>query len=190
MCVDLALSKLPFHFFGIYQRYIPLLPLSVLDLNRFQYCFHETALCLSLMIAARQVAWHFPCFCSILPLHVQAYVHSVISCIVLKTTQLFSGNLWSYQNWYVRCPSNYIQMVPNLRVKNWYVTSAFFIGHKAPVFFFFSLTRLKSVGGWKSLSALKRGSSLPRPWSRSWLLWGCQYWSSYISGCQATHADG
>ena len=28
-------------------------------------------------------------------------------------------------------------MVPNLRVKNWYVTSAFFIGHKAPVFFFF-----------------------------------------------------
>lgn len=189
MHVGLALSKLPIHFFGTYQHCIPLLPLSVLDLNRFQYCFHETALCLSLMIAACQVTWHFPCFCSLLPLHGQAYVHCVISCIVFKTAQLLSGSLLSCQNCYMCCPSNYIQTVANLRVKNWYVTSAIFIGHKAPVFFF-SLTRLKSVGGWKSLSALKRDSSLPRSWSRSWLLWGCQYWSSHISGCQATRADG
>lgn len=188
MRVGLALSKLPIHFFGTYQHCIPLLPLSVLDLNRFQYCFHETALCLSLMNAAMSSNVTFPL---LLQSSTSARASLCTLCHFLHSFQNSSVAFWQsveLPNCYMCCPSNYIQIVPNLRVKNWYVTSAIFIGHKAPVFF--SLTRLKSVGGWKSLSALKRDSSLPCSWSRSWLLWGCQYWSSYISGCQATHADG
>lgn len=38
----------------------------------------------------------------------------------------------------------------------------------------FVLTSLKSVGGRKSPSVLKRDSSLPRSRSRSGLLWDCQ----------------
>lgn len=59
----------------------------------------------------------------------------------------------------------------------WNVTSTIFLGHKCPGLFF---ANLKRVGGRKSLSALKRDSFLPRPRSRSCLLRGCQYWSSYI----------
>lgn len=162
--------KQPIHFFGIYQHCIPFLPQPVLDRDKSRYCSHKTVRCLSndhcvstfkagLTLVPALAC--LPCFCS---LHRLKCVGYVISCMGLNS----SVALWQVAE-LTKCfsalPSHYIQKVPNLRE----LGEALFLGHKGPVF---SLASLKSVGGRKSLSGLKRDSSLPRSWSRSCLLWG------------------
>lgn len=106
LCLGLALSKLPIHFVGISQQCIPSLPSSVSDCNRFQCWFHETAPCVfnDHCMLTLKVGWHFPCFCSLVPLHRQNCVSCVISCMVLNSL-IACCSLWDWRNVHLHCPN-------------------------------------------------------------------------------------
>lgn len=147
VCVGLALSEQSGHFFGIYLALHSFSP-SVLDSNRFHYCFHKTAVSL-LMITVCQCLKSADVRACCVPC---ARLFSVTS---FKQLSCVFGILLSQQNASLPCPpitSRYFQFFQ--RGLLWYVHQASFLGHESSVCF--PIANLKSVGSRKSLVGIKR----------------------------------